>query len=320
MYSHLVLGGTFDHFHAGHQKLISMAFSLSKKVLLGLTVSEMNKTKAWSGLILPFEIRKREIENFAESIGRMDDLEIIPINDVYGNTLENNQLEAIVVTRHSLHGAELINSGREKSGLSRLKVHECDLFSDGMGEVLSSTRIREGLVNRSGFVYSQLFQKTLIISENIKEYVRSPLGDAHFSFPTALGEYSALIFVGDVVTESAIKNGLSISSAWIDGRSQRSTYEFPITEQYQLHSLELTNEAGTINRDVVRFMATNLLKKNSIFKINGEEDLLTLPAILMTPLQSRIVYGNPHGQKGITVVHVTEEKKEEIKSLLESLS
>lgn len=86
MYSHLVLGGTFDHLHAGHEKLLTEAFSQSKKVLLGLTMPEMNKNKAWSQSILPYEERKREIEAFARSKKRLSDLEIIPIHDIYGST------------------------------------------------------------------------------------------------------------------------------------------------------------------------------------------------------------------------------------------
>jgi len=41
--------------------------------------------------------------------------------------------------------------------------------------------------------------------------------------------------------------------------------------------------------------------------IKGEEDLLTLPAVLFAPLDSVVCYGQPG--KGMVLVKVTEEKK-----------
>ncbi len=317
MYSHLVLGGTFDHLHVGHEKLLRTAFSLSKKVMLGLTMPEMNQGKAWSESILSFEERKREVEAFCESLGRLGDLTIIPIHDVYGTTLTNTELEAIVVTPHSYKGAQLINAGRKGHGLAELPIHVCELLTDDAGEVLSSTRIREGRVNRSGFVYDHLFRKTLKINEQVKEYVRKPLGESHFSFPTEWDNVP-LFFVGDVVTETAVKMELPISSAWIDGKTQRNMYSFPIPTERLFQETGLTNEPGTINSEVAAFMGQNLLRDRKIYKIDGEEDLLTLVAILLSPLRSLVTYGNPHGEKGVTVVNVTEEKKEEIRSLLQT--
>jgi len=317
-YSHLVMGGTFDHLHLGHQKLLETAFSLSKRVWLGLTTSAMHEGKAWSSSILPFEERKREIEAFCKTIGREKDIEIVAINDVYGSTLENKEFEAILVTPHSYRGAEVINIARKEKGLPILPIHICELLTDNSGQVLSSTRIRGGLVNRSGFVYSSLFHKTIVLSQEAKEYVRKTLGVSHFTFPTEWDKVP-LIFVGDVVTQTALKMKLPIASAWVDGKSQRASYELSVVEPYILVDTNLTNDPGTINESVASFMLENLIKKETVFKVEGEEDLLTLVAILLSPLGSIVTYGNPYGEKGVTLVHITEEKKEEIRGLIEPL-
>ncbi len=318
MYSHLVLGGTFDHFHAGHENFLRTAFSLSGHVLLGLTLPEMNKGKSFPEIILPYEERKKEIETFVRSLHRLTDLEIIPIGDVYGTTLENKKLEAILVTPHSLSGAEQINLARKQKSLPSLEINVCELLSDQTGEVLCSTRIREGLVNRSGFVYSLLFSHTLNISSSIKEYVRQPLGESHFTFPVEWPQI-LLIFVGDIVTQTAIKLKLSFASAWIDGRSSREQFDFSVPKPYLFSDTNLINDPGTINSEIASFMEEHLNGQKEVFKVGGEEDLLTLPAILLSPLGSVVTYGNPHGQKDVTVVTVTEEKKEEIRELLESI-
>jgi hypothetical protein len=51
--------------------------------------------------------------------------------------------------------------------------------------------------------------------------------------------------------------------------------------------------------------------------VEGEEDLLTLIAIMNAPQESLVVYGQPH--EGIVVVKVTEDKKTEISELLKAM-
>ena len=56
------------------------------------------------------------------------------------------------------------------------------------------------------------------------------------------------------------------------------------------------------------------LHVSSQIKIQGEEDLLALPAILLAPLGSVVIYGQK--DLGVVVVEVTEEKKEEVKKII----
>ena len=51
-----------------------------------------------------------------------------------------------------------------------------------------------------------------------------------------------------------------------------------------------------------------------MIKVKGEEDLLALPAILLAPLHSIMLYGQM--DMGIVMVEVTEEKKKEVMEIL----
>jgi uncharacterized protein (UPF0218 family) len=51
--------------------------------------------------------------------------------------------------------------------------------------------------------------------------------------------------------------------------------------------------------------------------VEGEEDLLTLIAIMEAPNNSIIVYGQPY--EGIVAVKVTQEKKTEISEILKAM-
>ena len=51
--------------------------------------------------------------------------------------------------------------------------------------------------------------------------------------------------------------------------------------------------------------------------VDGEEDLLTLIAVLYAPEKSLVVYGQPY--VGIVVVEVTSEKQAEAKEILKAM-
>ena len=51
--------------------------------------------------------------------------------------------------------------------------------------------------------------------------------------------------------------------------------------------------------------------------VEGEEDLLTLAAVLCAPLGSLVVYGQP--REGIVVIKVTELMKETVRGLVEAM-
>ncbi|MDI6805914.1 MAG: DUF359 domain-containing protein, partial [Candidatus Bathyarchaeia archaeon] len=51
--------------------------------------------------------------------------------------------------------------------------------------------------------------------------------------------------------------------------------------------------------------------------VDGEEDLLTLIAVLYAPQNSFVVYGQPY--EGIVVVKVTPEKKAEVSEILKTM-
>ena len=55
-YNLVALGGTFDIIHAGHLALLDKGFSISKKVIIGLTSDELAEKKG-KKLLHSFQIR-----------------------------------------------------------------------------------------------------------------------------------------------------------------------------------------------------------------------------------------------------------------------
>lgn len=144
-YNSVVLGGTFDHLHNGHRSLLKAAADLAKgRVVIGLTTGPMLESKELAHLIEPFETRKKAVEDYLKSVKPELEVQIQPIVDLYGPSIVDEELEAIVVSKETFSGGLAVNRKRAERGLTQLKVEVIELVEGG-GEKLSSTLVRQHL-------------------------------------------------------------------------------------------------------------------------------------------------------------------------------
>jgi pantetheine-phosphate adenylyltransferase len=317
MYSHIVLGGTFDHLHAGHRDLLSLAFSESKKVTLGLTKASMNVNKTVTSQILPYRLREQEILAFAQSINRTRDIRIIPIKDMYGSTLTDKTLDAIVVTPHTQAGAGHINQKRQSNGLPELPIVVCPLRLDSHGEILCSSNIRLGMVNRAGLMYQDIFSTDMQISDTARDVFRRPIGKA-----TGAREIRSIkdpcIVIGDVVTQYCMDHGIPFSQAYIDGKSKHAVYSLTLRPEYSLQKTQIQNPAGSITSQAAQKVTETLHEPREIIQIEGEEDLLTVAAVILLPFGTRIIYGYPYAPQSMRMITIDERIKEKFAKLVQN--
>lgn len=127
---------------------------------------------------------------------------------------------------------------------------------------------------------------------------------------------SKLVAVGDVVTKNLIEVGLIPDICIIDGKTLRSVNEnVSVPNSIQM---KVQNPAAMISTGI-----WSTLKKAyesdvpiELF-IEGEEDLLTIPAILLAPDKSFIIYGQP--KQGLVIVEVNDDKRKEVKEILKQM-
>ncbi|MBC7074280.1 DUF359 domain-containing protein [Candidatus Parcubacteria bacterium] len=81
--------------------------------------------------------------------------------------------------------------------------------------------------------------------------------------------------------------------------------------------LECKNEKGKVESEVWPKIK-KAIKENKALFVNGEEDLLVIPAVLLAPKNSLVVYGYP--KKGICAILVNKTSKKKIKNLLKLFS
>ena len=63
-YKYSIVGGTFDKFHLGHQKLLEKTFELSENIAIGITTDNLNRGKFLADLIDSYETREKNLKHF----------------------------------------------------------------------------------------------------------------------------------------------------------------------------------------------------------------------------------------------------------------
>jgi pantetheine-phosphate adenylyltransferase len=146
----VAVGGTFDEFHRGHKVLLMKAFEVGEHVLIGLCSDEFVKEMGKPHLTASYEERLKELCAFLTSLGLSDKAEIVPLNDPYGNTLADRCIEALVVSEETEKTAIKINQKRSEAQLPPLKIITISMVPAENCKPISTTRIREGEIDREG--------------------------------------------------------------------------------------------------------------------------------------------------------------------------
>jgi pantetheine-phosphate adenylyltransferase len=141
----VIVGGTFDLFHAGHKALLRTAFGLGQ-VYLGLVSDEMAK-KTKLRPVAFFEERKKTLEKFIKSEGKS--ALIFSIDDKFGAALSED-FDFIVASPETYQGALEINQERKKNKKRPIEIVKIDYVLAEDGQPISSTRIAGGEINREG--------------------------------------------------------------------------------------------------------------------------------------------------------------------------
>jgi hypothetical protein len=127
---------------------------------------------------------------------------------------------------------------------------------------------------------------------------------------------AVIISVGDTVSKNLAENHVFPQLSIVDNRvMRRNIQSIPLPAEKTIH---IKNPPGTITEEALRAVQ-EALKSNCRVKIvvDGEEDLLTLIAVLYSPENSFVIYGQPH--EGVVVVKTTNEKKAEVAVILKAM-
>ncbi|HUD09730.1 MAG TPA: pantetheine-phosphate adenylyltransferase [Patescibacteria group bacterium] len=320
-YKLVVCGGTFDLFHAGHKAFINDALAQSEKVLLGITGNTYVQSFKNNLDIEDFSVRKKAVEQYLNSIGASEKVQVVEINSAYEPYLETStDYQAIIVTEQTQRVVKEINVKRQQNNVPQLEIVISPMKKAEDDVLISSTRIRNGEINRDGRLYvnPKWQNKTLILPENLRSILQEPWGEVLKEIPQNINGAKTVV-VGDATAQkfNQQKTGQFLS-----------IIDFLIHREIKFHQLselgfssqvmqQVKNSPGIVTPELFQAVQSAFnAKEQTVILVEGEDDLAVLPVLLIAPLGFSIFYGQP--DEGLVHVLVTEENKEKAYQLAQS--
>jgi len=143
------------------------------------------------------------------------------------------------------------------------------------------------------------------LRDEYRSVLRVPLGVALFKPPEVSAEIISelvrllepplLVTVGDFVTANLVRAGLEPHVAVVDLRTRREGFAGLASAAAGRERLRCSNPPGTLTEEAVEAVrgavARALSGARTLVVVDGEEDLLALPALALAPAGSLVVYG-----------------------------
>ena len=152
-FSLVATGGTFDIIHRGHLTLLSNAFALSDKVVIGLTSDELAEKKGK----LSINKYEKRLENLTQVISKEfpnSSFQISKLNNDFGPAVLEKGVEALVVSDEKSNQGTVLNQLRAEKKLSPVKIITVPMFLAKDGKRISTTRIKNSEIDAEGNLLS----------------------------------------------------------------------------------------------------------------------------------------------------------------------
>ena len=148
-YRVIALGGTFDIIHIGHIELLKKGFSISEKVIIGLTSDEF-ALKNGKKLLNNYEKRHSALKSLIEKKFQNSKFHIAKLENEFGPAVMQDDVEALVVSTEMQHKGNILNKIRIERNLSPVDVVSVSMVLGQDGERISTTRIRNNEIDSKG--------------------------------------------------------------------------------------------------------------------------------------------------------------------------
>ena len=145
----VAMGGTFDIIHSGHMALLNKAFSISTKVIIGVTSDQLavkkgkNPENDYSKRI---SLLKSTIEeNFPDSA-----YEISKLENEFGPAVLEESVKALIVSEETSDKGTLLNKLRAERNLPPVKIVVVPIVLAKDGKAISTTRNKNSEIDSHG--------------------------------------------------------------------------------------------------------------------------------------------------------------------------
>jgi len=148
-FSLIAMGGTFDIIHFGHITLLSTAFDISEKVIIGLTSDEFVQKKGKN----PIHKYDERLKNLISIIFKKfpnSYFEISQLNNDFGPAVFEKEVQALVVSDETKNQGNILNKLRTERNLSPVEIIVVPMTLAKDGKRISTTRIKNSEIDSDG--------------------------------------------------------------------------------------------------------------------------------------------------------------------------
>jgi len=145
----VAMGGTFDVIHSGHMALLNKAFSLSSKVIIGLS-SDQLATKKGKNLVNDYSKRLSLLKSTIEKNYPNPSYQISKLEDDFGPAVIEGSVKALVVSEETSNKGLLLNELRAERNLPPVKIVIVPMVLAEDGKAISTSRIKNSEIDSNG--------------------------------------------------------------------------------------------------------------------------------------------------------------------------
>ena len=145
----VAMGGTFDVVHSGHMALLDKAFSISSKVIIGLSSDQLAK-KSGKNLTSDYPKRLSLLKSVIEKNFPNSSYEISKLENDFGPAVIEGSVKALVVSEETSDKGIRLNELRAERNLSPVRIVVVPMVLAKDGKAISTTRIKNFEIDDSG--------------------------------------------------------------------------------------------------------------------------------------------------------------------------
>ena len=145
----VAMGGTFDVVHSGHMALLDKAFSISSKVIIGLSSDQLAK-KRGKNLTSDYPKRLSLLKSVVEKNFPNSSYEIRKLENDFGPAVIEGSVKALVVSEETSGKGIRLNELRAERNLSPVRIVVVPMILAKDGKAISTTRIKNFEIDDSG--------------------------------------------------------------------------------------------------------------------------------------------------------------------------
>ena len=145
----VAMGGTFDIIHSGHMALLNKSFSISSKVIIGLS-SDQLAAKRGKNLTNDYSKRLSLLKAVIEKNFPNSSYEVSKLENDFGPAVIEDSMKALVVSEETSDKGLHLNELRAEQNLPPVEIVVVPMVLAKDGKAISSTRIKNSEIDING--------------------------------------------------------------------------------------------------------------------------------------------------------------------------